>query len=143
MNIISHPTKSYLREGIIPRQGAEYKLRGWKPIKWGFFLKGNLLVFICILFFVLLPFQQIKIVVPDATRKRTLLIYPFFKKHLSSLAKKLCVVITFSFQEKLSLTALSFLQVPFYPFFFFSKFRFSHLIPSSFSLVWGPILHFF
>lgn len=60
-------------------------------------LKENPFVFICILFVVLLPFQQIKVVVPDATRKRILLIYPFFKKHLSSIAKNLCVVISSQF----------------------------------------------
>lgn len=98
-----HPTKSYLGLGVRGAVGGVTPVRelhinseGGSQLN-GASLKENPFVFICILFLVLLPFQQIKVVVPDATRKRILLIYPFFKKHLSSIAKNLCVVISSQF----------------------------------------------
>ena len=86
---------AFLRE-LFPPQGAEFKPGEWKPIKWSFFLKENvsLLLFICILVFVSVPFQQIKVVAPNnATRKWTLLTFPFFKERVSSTGKELCIVI--------------------------------------------------
>ena len=86
----TYATESRLPEGLIPHEGAEFKPRKRKPIKRSFFLKKTFMVlFMCILVFVFVPFHQIKVVIPNATRKWTLLIDPFFKKQVSTVGEKL------------------------------------------------------
>lgn len=110
---------TFLRE-LFPRQGADCKLRGWKPIRWSFFLKENLF---CLFVFCFLPschFNRLKLWSQMPVENE---LYWFIRslRSICSQSERNCVVVNFRFSIEILINCFMLSTSPFPLVFFFFK----------------------